>query len=147
MKKRIFWLSIFCLAFSALTVINPVDAQSETVYVFANRNVADNTLSKADIQNIYLGKKDKWENNQGINFTALSEGKCYESFIREFVGRTTFQFQNYWKKQIFTGKGQPPRGFDSHGELVDYVSRTPGAIGFSCTTPDSTKVKILTITR
>ncbi len=145
MNKRIFWLVIFCLTFSALMIINPDKAQSETIYVFANKNVADSALSQADIQNIYLGKKDKWDNNQGINFTALSQGNCYEAFIREFVGRTPFQFQNYWKKQIFTGKGQPPRGFDSVTELVDYVSRTTGAIGFSCTPPDTGKVKVLTI--
>lgn len=145
MNKRIFWLVIFCLTFSALMIINPDKAQSETIYIFANKNVTDSSLSQADIQNIYLGKKDKWDNNQGINFTALSQGDCYETFIRQLVGRTPFQFQNYWKKQIFTGKGQPPRGFDAHDELVDYVSRTPGAIGFSCTPPDTGRVKILTI--
>ena len=145
MNKRIFWLSTVCMAFSALMMAAPIAAQTETIYVFTNVNVADNYLSQADLQNIYLGKKDKWSNNQAINFTALNDGQCYESFIRQFVERTPFQFQNYWKKQIFTGKGQPPRGFDSPSELVDYVSRTSGAVGFSCTPPDTAKVKLLTI--
>lgn len=145
MNKRIFWLLIFCLTISTLLVASPEEAKSEPIYVFANPNVGDSVLTPSDIQNIYLGKKDKWRDNQGINFTALSDGECYEAFIRQFVERTPFQFQNYWKKQIFTGKGQPPRGFDSPDELVDYVSRTSGAIGFSCTPPDTGRVKILTI--
>ena len=117
----------------------------DTIYVFANLNVADRVLTQPDLQKIYLGKKVKWADKQGINFTALSSGTCLETFIKEYVKKTPFQFQNYWKKQIFTGKGQPPRGFDNEAELVDYVSRTSGAIGFSCTQPDITMVKILSI--
>jgi ABC-type phosphate transport system substrate-binding protein len=129
----------------AFALVNPVSAQPETIYVFANINVPDSALAQGEIQNIYLGKKDKWSDNQKINFTALSSGQCHEAFIKQYVKRTDFQFQNYWKQQIFTGKGQPPRGFASEAELIDYVSRTAGAIGYSCTMPDTGKVKMLTI--
>lgn len=144
-NKRVFALPLLCLAIAAFLMISPEQAQSETIYIFANMNVADSALTQNDIQNIYLGKKDQWNDNQRIHFTALKNGPCYESFVRQYVGRSPFQFQNYWKRQIFTGKGQPPRGFDSPSALVDYVSRTSGAIGYSCTPPDSGKVKTLTI--
>ncbi len=145
MMQRFFLIFLLFIAMTFIFAPNALYAQPETIYVFANMNVQDSVLSQADIQSIYLGKKDKWTNNQGINFTALGNGTCHDAFIRKFVGRTPFQFQNYWKKQIFTGKGQPPRAFDSDAEVVDYVSRTSGAIGFSCTPPDSSKVKVLTI--
>lgn len=137
------------LLFAAITALaqlaQPVPAQSETIFVIANPNVPDSTLTQSELQNIYLGKKDKWSDNQKINFTDLSSGPCHEAFIQQYVNRTDFQFQNYWKKQIFTGQGQPPRGFDAEADLIDYVSRTSGAIGFTCTQPDAGKVKILTV--
>jgi ABC-type phosphate transport system substrate-binding protein len=145
MMKRLFFLPLFLAAIIAFTLVHPVSAQAETVYVFVNSNVPDSALTQTEIQNIYLGKKDKWNDNQKINFTALNGGACHEAFLKQDVGRTDFQFQNYWKKQIFTGQGQPPRSFGSDAELVDYVSRTTGAIGYSCTQPDTGKVKILTI--
>ncbi|MEW6079640.1 MAG: hypothetical protein AB1724_17670 [Thermodesulfobacteriota bacterium] len=147
MKRRVYLLMLLLLA--AITVlaspVKPVSAQSETIYVIANLNVPDSALSKSELQNVYLGKKDKWSDNQKINFTELNSGPCHEAFLQQHVGRTDFQFQNYWKKQIFTGQGQPPRGFDAEADLIDYVSKTSGAIGYSCTKPDSAKVKILTI--
>ena len=35
--------------------------------------------------------------------------------------------------------------FETDADLIDYVSRTSGAIGYSCTQPDITMVKILSI--
>jgi ABC-type phosphate transport system substrate-binding protein len=145
MHKRNLSLLFFCLVITGLVLVSPKWVKAETVYVFANLNVPDSALTRNEVQNIYLGKKDKWEDNQKINFSALNNGACQETFIKEYVERSTFQFQNYWKKQIFTGKGQPPRGFDSDADIIDYVSRTSGAIGYSCTPPDTGKVKILTI--
>jgi len=143
--KRLAFPAFLLAAIVACIMFQPAQAQAETVYVIANINVADTSLTQTEIQNIYLGKKDKWNDNQKINFTALSGGPCHETFLKQHVGRSDFQFQNYWKKQIFTGQGQPPKSFASDAELIDYVSRTSGAIGYSCTQPDTGKVKTLTI--
>ncbi|MFZ5562532.1 MAG: hypothetical protein ACOZBW_00655 [Thermodesulfobacteriota bacterium] len=120
-------------------------SRADTVFVFANADVADGTLTQMEMQNIYLGKKDKWSDNRKINFAALNSGTCHDEFLKQHVARTDFQFQNYWKKQIFTGQGQPPKAFGSEADLIDYVSRTSGAIGYSCTAPDKGKVKIMTV--
>ena len=40
---------------------------------------------------------------------------------------------------------KPPLEFETDADLIDYVSRTSGAIGYSCTQPDITMVKILSI--
>ena len=143
--KRLAFPAFLLAAIVACIMFQPAQAQAETVYVIANINVADTSLTQTEIQNIYLGKKDKWNDNQKINFTALAGGPCHETFLKQHVGRSDFQFQNYWKKQIFTGQGQPPKSFASDAELIDYVSRTSGAIGYSCTPPDTGKVKTLTI--
>lgn len=145
MMKKFFLLSLIVAAIITPAVMHPAPAHAETVYVFVNAGVPDGALTQTEIQNIYLGKKDKWNDNQKINFTALSSGPCLEAFLKQHVARTDFQFQNYWKKQIFTGQGQPPRAFASDAELIDYVSRTSGAIGYSCTQPAPGKVKMLTI--
>ncbi|ABW67800.1 hypothetical protein [Desulfosudis oleivorans] len=145
MPHRTLLLPALLAAIVGFAVFCPVPAQAETVYVVANINVSDSSLTQTEIQNIYLGKKDKWNDNQKINFTALAGGPCHETFLKQHVGRSDFQFQNYWKKQIFTGQGQPPKSFASDAELIDYVSKTSGAIGYTCAPPDTEKIKTVTV--
>lgn len=145
MTRSICLVTAVAAAFLVSGLCHPSFAQTETVYVFVNQDVPEEAMARTQLKSIYLGKKDRWSNNQQVTFTTLNQGPCQEVFIREYVKKSPFQFQNYWKKQVFTGMGQPPRKFDSPAALIDYVSRTTGAIGFSCQRPDTGKVKILTI--
>ena len=122
-------------------------ASAEEIYVFANKSVPDNALSQAELKNIFLGKKVRWTDNQRVDCVMLKDSTCQESFLNQHIRKTSFQFNNYWKKQIFTGKGQPPQTFDSEQALVDYVSQTSGAIGFSCSRPSAAGVKVVSISQ
>ena len=35
---------------------------------------------------------------------------------------------------MFTGKGNPPKSFDTEEALIDYVAKTSGTIGYVSTT-------------
>jgi len=141
-----FFLAAAVLAAFFVVSLPPLSwGQPKTIYVFVNKDVPDQALASPQLKNIYLGKKDKWNNNQNITCTTLHSGQCQETFIQQYVKKSQFQYQNYWKKQIFTGMGQPPRAFDSPDQMVDFVSRTTGAIGYSCIPPDTNKVKLLTV--
>lgn len=145
-RTPIVLLSLLTVVFLMATFVIPVDiARAETLYVFSNRDVTDASITQTELKNIYLGKKDKWSDNQKVVCTTLNPGPCFADFIKQYVKISDLQYQNYWKKQIFTGTGQPPRGFDSEADLVDYVSKTTGAIGYSCSQPDTGKVKIMTV--
>ncbi len=50
--------------------------------------------------------------------------------MKNYVGKSFDQFNNYWKQQVFTGNGQMPKAFDNVKDLVDYVSKTDGAVGY-----------------
>ncbi len=115
------------------------------MFVFTNKAVPDNTLSQTELKNIFLGKKVRWADNQRVDCVMLKDATCQEAFLNQHIRKTPFQFNNYWKKQIFTGKGQPPQTFDSQQALIDYVSQTSGAVGYSCTRPDTTKVNVIQI--
>jgi ABC-type phosphate transport system substrate-binding protein len=39
------------------------------------------------------------------------------------------QYRAYWKKRLFSGQGTAPKTFTSSRQVVDYVARTPGAVG------------------
>jgi ABC-type phosphate transport system substrate-binding protein len=145
MKKT----TVFCIAIVAAVAMMAGGAldivRADELYVFTNKSVPDNTLSAAELKNIFLGKKVRWADNQRVDCVMLKDSTCQESFLNQHIRKTSFQFNNYWKKQIFTGKGQPPRAFDSEQALINYVAQTSGAIGFSCSRPSGAGVKVVAI--
>jgi len=37
---------------------------------------------------------------------------------------------HYWQQQVFSGRGHPPPVLPSDAAVIEYVARTPGAIGY-----------------
>lgn len=120
----------FGLAVAVLLTLGMAQSSLAGVIVIANEDVPVGSLSDSDLKNIYLGKKTFWNSDVKITLTVLKEGGVHESFLKDYVGKTPEQFKNYWNKILFTGAGTPPTPFSSEADLVDYVKKTRGAIGY-----------------
>jgi len=120
-------------------------AFAENVIIICHPDVPENSLNKNDIKNIFLGKKTEWGDNKKIIFVVLKENETHETFLKEYVEKTSFQYLNYWKKQVFTGKGKPPKSFDTENELIDYVANTEGAIGYVSAGIEKKNVKVISV--
>ncbi len=103
--------------------------ESKTVVIAHAENKAEK-FSKDEIKKIFLGKRTKWDDDRKIIFVTLSTGPIHKEFLKTYVGKTPAQYNKYWKKQIFTGKGKPPKSFKTEKQLLDYVSKTKGALGY-----------------
>jgi ABC-type phosphate transport system substrate-binding protein len=101
------------------------------VVVVANKNVSQSALSADNLKAIFLGQMTTWQNGAKLEFVTLKDNsEVHEEFLKKFIGRSPAQFGNYWKQQVFTGKGRMPKQFDSESQLIDFVSSTEGAIGY-----------------
>lgn len=118
------------LLFSFFLLLGVMDCFAGELIVVANKNVKDVQLSKDDIKAIFLGKKTEWSDSSKISFVVLKNKQDEEDFMKNYVGKSFDQFNNYWKQQVFTGNGQMPKAFDNVKDLVDYVSKTDGAVGY-----------------
>jgi ABC-type phosphate transport system substrate-binding protein len=103
--------------------------QDVDVVIIGNQTVPEKPLSTTDVQNIFLGKKTKL-NSTKITFVILKAGEVHERFLKEYLSRTPSQYTKYWKKMVFTGKGKAPKAFATEADLVEYVEKTEGAIGY-----------------
>jgi len=102
---------------------------AEEIVFITHKTVSDQILKKT-IKNIYLGKKTKWDNHQKIVFYTLNSENIHDAFSSQYMNKTSQQFNNYWKRQVFTGKGSIPKSTHSIDEMIEWVENTPGAIGF-----------------
>lgn len=109
-------------------------AAEETVIVNGALTVAD--LTEDDLKDYYLGKKASWPDGSKVVVVVLKDGASHEKLMGK-LGKSSSQFTTGWKKLVFTGKGAMPEQVGNEDELVAFVAKTPGAIGYA----DAGKVK------
>ncbi len=113
--------------------------------VIANKSVSAGSLGKNELQAIFLGEKTKWDDGKPIKIVVLEDGNAHKAFLKNVIGKTPSQFENYWKKQIFTGKAAAPKSFGEMSSLVDYVAGQAGAIGYVASSQSTGSTKTITI--
>jgi len=129
MKNILFVTGIIILSFGLILPFSNT-AYAENIRIIVNKNVLDSALSKEDVQKIYTGDKTKWNNNETIVLSVLSDGDIHDRFLKEFVGRSSSQFKTTWKQLMFTGKGKVPKKCETIPEIVEFVSKNGNAIGY-----------------
>ena len=125
MKKILIFISL-----SFFLLLSFSKTASADVLIIANKDVTETTLTKEDIQDIFLGKKVQWKDNSKIRFVTLKEGNLHKKFLRTYINRSATQYENHWRRMLFTGRGEKPKEFKSPEALIAYVTNTDGAIGY-----------------
>ncbi len=112
-----------------------IGAAEEIPVLIVHPDIAVDALTRTEVKKIFLGNKSRWPDNQRIQFVTLKNGAAHDAFVREYVEKTPSQFTIYWKKMVFTGRGRIPPTLAGPEAVVDFVARTPGAVGY---VPEST---------
>jgi ABC-type phosphate transport system substrate-binding protein len=123
MKKTIFIAA-------AMVLIYALSLQAGTVIVIANKGVASSSVSRDEIQRMFLGKKTTWENGKKVVPVDQKGGRVQSGFLAEILKKTEAQYDSYWKQAVFTGVGLPPKSFETDAEVVQFVEKTDGAVGY-----------------
>ncbi|MGE0087143.1 MAG: hypothetical protein AB7S75_22290 [Desulfococcaceae bacterium] len=135
---------IFFLLLILLSV--PLSGADE-ILIIGSKDLPADSVSRDEIKNIFLGEKVKWDSGEKISFVLLTE--VHEAFLKQYLGSTAAQYQNYWKKMIFTGKAKSPKSFNSPEKVIEYVANTAGSIAYIPSEgygeTDRDKVKIISV--
>ena len=141
MKKE----RIFCLGLTAFLLFVLSATSYAQCIIITNNSVRESSISEEDVSRIFLGKKKKWTDGSKIDPVVIKDGDLHEEFLKAFVHKTLASFSSYWKRQIVSGTGFPPKSFSSEPEIVKYVLENPGTIGYISATTAHEGVKVLTI--
>jgi ABC-type phosphate transport system substrate-binding protein len=116
------------------------------VRIIVHPEVAESSLSQAEIARIYLGKKTFWESGARISPSLLDEeSPLTESFIEGNLKKTVRQYRAYWKRYLFSGQGTAPKTFASSKQVADFVAANPGAVGIVDAGFSDDRVKVLEV--
>ncbi|MBN2382889.1 hypothetical protein JXQ70_08400 [bacterium] len=133
--------------FFLIGLLTSISAVAADVIVIVHPSVSVDNLNIDELKDFYLGKKSLWDKNTKVLLTTLKDSPATSEFLEKYIGKTTTQFQNFWNKLLFSGKGVPPTMFKDEKSLVEYISQKEGAIGFVSKDQNLEKVKKITITQ
>ena len=141
MKKRIQHLIIIfpILAFCAS------QAAAADLKVIANSSVAASSISVDELKAVFLATKSSLADGSRVEPVLQKDGPAHETFLKEFIGKTDSAFETYFRSLVFTGKASMPKTTASDAEMVAYVAKTKGAIGYVSAGASTAGVKTLDV--
>ncbi len=144
--RRIVCLATLLLVSASLSGIE--SATPTGIQIVVNAKNPIDTVSAEDLSNLYLKKVKKWKD--GIK--AMPADQEVESQVRRLfspalLGRTSSQVESWWQIQLFRGRAVPPLTLSSDSEVLQYIAKHPGGVGYvSAATELPKNVRALTVT-
>ena len=139
-------LVIIVLALAQVPAPRSVAADPPAVVVIVHPDNPVTRLDKKFITNAFLKKRSRWGDDTGIKPVDLEPGSAVrKKFSKDVLGRSVSAVRRYWNQQVFSGRGVPPPELDSEQEVVGYVRKNRGAIGYVSEGADLDGVKIVQV--
>ena len=135
-------LHYFLLA--ALT-IGAVAAQAADIKVIANSSVGATSVSSDELKGVFLATKSSLSDGSHVEPVLLKGGPAHEAFLKDYVGKSDSALETYYRSLVFTGKGSMPKSFATDAEVVAYVEKTKGAIGYVGAAAGTASAKVLDV--
>ncbi len=139
MRYRTFGLSLVLVLLAALV------AGGAEVKVIANPSVTAGEISTGDLKAVFLTTKTSLGEGGHVEPVLLKSGAVHDAFLKAYVGKTDTALETYYRSLVFTGKANMPKMLSSDAEMVAYVARTKGAIGYVSAGASAAGVKTLEV--
>ncbi|WP_206485668.1 phosphate ABC transporter substrate-binding protein [Thalassotalea sp. G2M2-11] len=102
------------------------------------------TIDKKLIKKIFTGKVKSFPSgNSVVAINQASANELTAEFNDKVLNKSSSQIKAYWSKQLFTGKGTPPKEVDSDSEVIKLVASDPNMIGYVSPSSLTDKVKVV----
>jgi ABC-type phosphate transport system substrate-binding protein len=143
---RLIVLLAVALAPWALLVEPSRAASSAAFRVIVNPSNATTVVERRFLAEAFLKKTTRWPDGSVIRPVDLdAESAVRRRFSEDVLGRSVSAVKNYWQQIVFSGRDLPPAELDTDDEVVQFVVKHEGAVGYVSGTANVDRVKTLTM--
>jgi ABC-type phosphate transport system substrate-binding protein len=104
------------------------------------------TLDRKFLAEAFLKKTTRWPDGELIRPVDLPpDSAVRHRFTEDALNRSVAAVKSYWQQQIFAGRSVPPAELNSEEEVVKYVARSPGAVGYVGAGGELSGVKVVSV--
>jgi len=132
------------LVAAGLAIFVSGESLADNVKVIANSSVKADAISAADLRRVFLEERIALADGSHVEPVLEKGGPVHVAFL-EYLGISEDDLQTYYRTLVFTGKGSMPKELGSDAEVVAYVARTRGTIGYVSSAASVEGVKTLAI--
>jgi len=135
----------FALIVTAVLILASVPGLAAGVKIIANPSVKADSVSADELKSIFLEESSSLRDGSHAEPVLAKSGTAHEEFVKAYLGKSESDLQAYYRSLVFTGKGSMPKMVNSDAEVVAYVAKTKGAIGYVSdgTSADGVKTLVL----
>lgn len=104
------------------------------------------SVERKFLADAFLKKATRWDDDQLIRpVDARADARVRRAFSDEILKRSVEAVKNYWQQMVFSGRGVPPPELDTDDDVVKYVLKNPGAVGYVSATANLAGAKTLDV--
>lgn len=133
------------LTISGFLFLASLNAVAADVRIIANPGVKTGTISARDLKRVFLLQQRTLADGSSVVPVLQRSGPVHAAFLKQYLDRASEELQAYYQGLVFTGKGSMPRQMSSDAEVLAYVAKTKGAIGYVSTSASTAGVKVLAV--
>jgi hypothetical protein len=111
--------------------------------VIVNPSVGASSVSADELKGVFLATKTSLADGSHVEPVLEKGGATHDAFLKEYLGKTDAALQTYYRSLVFTGKASMPKALGADAEVVAYVAKTKGAIGYVSAGASTAGVKTL----
>ncbi len=130
-----------------LSILLSASALGGNVKIIANPSVRAESISAAEVKSVFLGERNSLRDGTHVEPVLAMGGPAHAAFLKAYLGQSDDSLQDYYRTLVFTGKGLMPKVLRTDEDIVAYVARTRGAIGYVNAAAAVDGVKTLTVSQ
>jgi hypothetical protein len=121
-------------------------ASSGTFRVIANPANPTNVVEQKFVVDAFLKKISRWPSGSVIRpADQRPDSPVRRRFSEEVLKRPLPAVKSYWQQAVFSGRDVPPPELDSEEEVVRYVLRHAGGLGYVSADANLGGAKVVTV--
>lgn len=104
------------------------------LYIITNSGI---NVMPSDVREIFLGEK---QFSGSAKLVPVDNAAAQERFLSKVMNMSVTAYNASWTKKSFRDGLTPPALKSSDAEVIEFVRRTPGAIGYVSSNPNNVNV-------
>jgi ABC-type phosphate transport system substrate-binding protein len=108
-----------------------------------------NPATRADrkfLADAFLKKTTRWDQGEVIRpVDQTTDSPVRRKFSEEVIKRSVAAVRSYWQQVIFSGRDVPPPELNSDEDVVKYVLKYSGAVGYVSGNADTNGTKVISV--
>lgn len=114
--------------------------------VIINPSNPTNVVERRFLADAFLKKVTRWSTGDAIRpVDQREEASVRQRFSDDVLGRSVAAVKNYWAQLVFSGRDLPPPELEGDEEVIRFVLKNVGAVGYVSSAANVEHVKVLTV--